>query len=1760
MANARDGTRLRPIIRLFVSSTFSDLKLERDALQQRVFPKLEQRCLRDGFQFQAIDLRWGVSSEAGLDHRTMRICFEELRRSQEVSPEPNFLILLGNRYGWRPLPEEISADEFRRLEEAAGQIGVAGQNQSPVDVLRRWYQIDENSLTPIYILQPRRRPKDDDRGGKDYTSAEAWHEVEQLLWQIINWAFPPDGLKDRFAPPPPTTGTLPCIVRFQASATEQEIWCGALSVPDASQHVLAFFREIDQPHNIGDAGQFREFFDVASGQIDPVPQAALRDLKEEIKRRLGNNAIELPPAHLCPAKDRGGPATVSTDHLDTLCGEVESRLTAVIERQIAEYWEPQQSDHVDDEPSTDRRSARELEIERDEHLRFGNERGPKETFVGREDLLKRILAYIENDLPWPLVVRGGSGSGKTALLARAFQEIPARKKPIIRFIGVTPRSSDLRSLLTSLCRELRESRGPLREPTSSNPTNDAAHPSAEIHDLIQKFRQHLQAATAEQPIVLFLDALDQLAEADNGRQLFWLPSGELPSHVKIVVSCLSDRDEGDPVGQPNAALRRRGLPAGNILNLDALALDDAKTLLFNRWLRNAGRTVNESQRRMIEEPLESAAACRQPLYLKLLFEEAKLWRSYNEPAQPGDSVSELLAQLCTRLSRPENHGESLVRCVLGYLAAARRGLSETEILEVLFADSDYKQELKEASRRTKHTLPSEPPRIPIAIWSRLRSDLAPYLTERAAPGGNVLTFYHRQLAEWVKKRSPEDADNRKPQECLAEYFKKQDCFLHSSEDISDQAGRVVGETGIANARKLDELPWQLIKIAKRLGLTGRGSAPWEDVASLLCDMRFVAAKCAAEMVDELLGDFNELTRGLGGDHRQAQLHVQSRRYAKELASFSRKTVALWKGNRITDETARLQCPVLTFAESADEANLQSPPRQSPDDMCVRSETQSTDDRARAFKRFVATHRQQLTDAPDETLSIAHNHAQSGPVVEDANALLAPSPRIWIRREPRSQPLPDRPACTQLFQSPSPGALSLDGELLLFVDSNATFRLWNLVEQLCVAHFPALGSQFEYLQLAADGTLALSVTREGAARVVEMETGGEVTAFWMPSGVTSLAFSPDGGLIVSGNYDGILRAWDASTGRLIGELKVHEGGVDSLAMMADAQVVYSGGHDKTLQMSNIFAGVRMASVGPFPSPVLGLAVTPDGRHGVSASWGNVVRLWDFAKGKSIHELHGHDEQFRCAAISCDGRVAVTASESHKTSEFPIRVWDFRSGQGLRRLTGHTAEIKSLNLSADGRLAVSSSRDGSIRIWDLEATLTAKERHHAEVNPVTPSWRDEVDDKHGHQGCCATIATTIDGRLAASGSDNFEKPSTDGRVLLWDLDSAKKLGSLNGHTGGIRSLSIGPLTDLIVATGTLYPTQAHPVSRYTMRIWSRTKKWLAREIVHPNKSWFEDVAVTPNGRYAVTISEDALLRVWRLSTGRCVSSIRSGAGKHAFPRLIKVLPDGATAVTSAGEDGKISRIEIWRCHPRLSCLGGFEMPGRVESLTSTPDGRFVLFGADDGIIRLWDVRERRQLNDMIGHDGRISGLAVTPDGTHLVSGSFDGTVRAWDLSRSGRGSQRRALTVCFCDAPVSCVSSVSAAGIFATGTSDGYVHVHTIVNRPTNMPVVTAVRFSEPEYEGPGRARSQGIFPSPAAPLTFFCPLCRTRRRVPRGIADCLSDTRESGWWARWVGRFHRVFDARPRGILNLLDGAWEESRLLDKCSECGNTLRFNPFTA
>lgn len=877
--------RHRPVIRVFVSSTFSDLKFERNALQANVWPVLERYCQQRGFQFQAIDLRWGVPTEAGLDHRTMRICFEELRRSQETSPRPNFLILLGDRYGWRPLPEEISTDEFQKLENA-----VTAESAS-LKVLKAWYPLDANAIPAVHILRSRRDSPD----GHDYTDLQKWNEVQEVLWSIINRAFPPDQLVTRFdltPVPGASLGEVPSIVRFQASATEQEIWHGALQASDSSRHVFAFVRKLQ---NLKEAvlqarsdqvRKLKDFVDLTpEGQFDLVAQNAHEALRTTLRERLGNNYCEITTtARLVPPSEQNE-LDVSTDHVDALCKEVRTKLEQVIDREIDDYQQgarpviAQQADSASSRPSTRVSVTRELELEIQEHVRFGRERAPQGGFVGRSPEIRKLQDYLAGDDRQPLVVYGPSGTGKTALLAHVALPVvtlPGESIPsgtpvtLLRFLGTTPATSAVRPLLTSLCRQLRDY-FPL-----------VAELPSDFNELTNEFHSQLARATPGRPIQLFLDALDQLDDADAGRYLGWLrlsPSQPLPEHVKLVVSCLSDADD-DPAGTPYRRLSHPQLLDKGIA-LEELSPEEAVALLFERWLKSSleqeepltdpfgrpRRTLTTDQRDVIQQHIcrPDASECRRPLYLKILFEEARLWRSFDQVPPLGDSVHALLQSLFRRLRRPDQHGR-IVQPALGYIISARYGLTENELLEILFADPGYKAHLDQFNATTGHEFPLGAKRIPIALWARFRYDLAPYLAERAAPGGTVLNFYHRQVGQFVRQWLLEDRPSASyfRQRRLARYWLRQPWWLESREQQRARM-RPPYSARPAQLRKATELPESLFamaRTAREAGLTSEAESAYRHIEKLFQRLEFLEAKNEGGLVFELPLDFRQAIENL----------------------------------------------------------------------------------------------------------------------------------------------------------------------------------------------------------------------------------------------------------------------------------------------------------------------------------------------------------------------------------------------------------------------------------------------------------------------------------------------------------------------------------------------------------------------------------------------------------------------------------------------------------------------------------------------------------------------------------------------------------------------------------------------------------------------------------------------------------------------------------------------------------------------------------
>ena len=715
--------------RVFVSSTFADLKGERNALAERVFPRLRALCEAHGCRFQAIDLRWGVSEEAALDQQTMRICLEEIARCRRVSPRPNFIVLLGNRYGWQPLPSEIPVGIYERIATATSETGR--------DLMARWYRRDSNAVPATYCLAPRTG---------EFAHEDVWTQTELALKSILR-----DGIHEQRLPQEDSR-------KLTASATEQEIVEGALRIPDAGRHVFCYIRELDSRPISDESGLYWE--------VDPEAMRRLEELKGRLAESLPDNIRRYDAGW----RDQGP----STDHLDRLCEDVYRDLSGVILSEIALI---EDVDHLDREVEVHAASGREL----------------AQDFVGRKGTLALIRSALASSRDGPLLVWGPPGCGKSSVMAVAAEQAGRDGESVVRrFIGASPGSCDPRELLEGLCRQISRLYG----------ADESVIP-ADYEGLASDLQRCLSLATHEKPLAVFIDGLDQLQLQAQTGGLRWLPN-ELPPNVGLAVS--------SGPGESLTVLRDQ-LAEARQIEVPPIGAPDGKAIL-DLWLSRSSRLLSQDQERLV---LDRLAGCPVPLYLRLAFEEARLWRSYDPPPPMGGDIPGLLTDFVGRLAKDSNHGRTLVYMTLGYLSAARNGLTEDELLDVLWLDADVRQAFVRRSPQS----PKDVDALPVAVWARLRSDLEPYLAERSADGTALIRIRHHSLSALIRTGIVPADMAVEMHLALARYFGSQ-----------RPGGESAASIGVPR-RRLSELLYQYTE----------GGA-WLEAENLLLDAEFVEAKCA----------------------------------------------------------------------------------------------------------------------------------------------------------------------------------------------------------------------------------------------------------------------------------------------------------------------------------------------------------------------------------------------------------------------------------------------------------------------------------------------------------------------------------------------------------------------------------------------------------------------------------------------------------------------------------------------------------------------------------------------------------------------------------------------------------------------------------------------------------------------------------------------------------------------------------------------------
>ncbi|CAH1790955.1 unnamed protein product [Owenia fusiformis] len=817
------------VIRVFTSSTFSDMIQERNKLMSDAYPKLKSYC-RDkyGLEFQVVDMRWGVRDEAQDDHMTSGLCIKEIKNCQDISMGPHFVMLIGQKYGYRPFPPKIDAVEFETL--LASLHTTEGTDTS---LLEEWFVRDDNIVPPVYNLRPISSILTNYHNMEDSTLRQA---DRNKWWQVF------DGLQSLLQQASDTCvkqGTIEPQQRdkYFISVTEDEVRNGLFQSPDPPSECICFIRDITDIEEHLEHKRAQKFVDLdpSAVKLDFEAQNMLSEMRDhKINELMKSENIKTfkvkwsNSGGICPDEHK--------EYLEYLNQSYYEKMCALIDNNMS-----QSSDTITKDP---------LVVEVLQHLRSCKSRC--EVFHGRGEIIEKVESYVKGTSDTLLIVHGYSGAGKTSILARSASFITswlseASPVTVLRFLGTTPQSSSVRQTLSSICRQISE----VYERDISAIPDDYSL-------LVSYFQELLNVATKENPLVLVLDSLDQLSSSHHAHGLSWLPK-QLPVNVRVIISTLPEMYNilstiQKHIMDPQAYVEVT--PLGQALSMD----------IINLWLEAANHKITEDQSKVLRDVFKK---CSLPLYMKLVFDEVCKWKSYSplDTLRLADSVQGIIHTLFDRLEL--QHGRTLVSHSLGYITASTTGLSVAELEDLLSLDDDVLDEV------FVYWLPPIR-RIPPLLWARIHNDLDSYMVLRKSGGSSVMYWYHRQFIAVATERYLSDDTTRKNLHSkMADYYMglwgggKKKPFTYTKHQMSrmalkdsqSEADRIVPvqplvfsqeadntqPTGniMYNLRKMSELPHHLYN-----------SGRFEELQKLvLFNYEWLFLKLKAKSLQDVLSDF-----------------------------------------------------------------------------------------------------------------------------------------------------------------------------------------------------------------------------------------------------------------------------------------------------------------------------------------------------------------------------------------------------------------------------------------------------------------------------------------------------------------------------------------------------------------------------------------------------------------------------------------------------------------------------------------------------------------------------------------------------------------------------------------------------------------------------------------------------------------------------------------------------------------------------------------
>jgi WD40 repeat protein len=533
------------------------------------------------------------------------------------------------------------------------------------------------------------------------------------------------------------------------------------------------------------------------------------------------------------------------------------------------------------------------------------------------------------------------------------------------------------------------------------------------------------------------------------------------------------------------------------------------------------------------------------------------------------------------------------------------------------------------------------------------------------------------------------------------------------------------------------------------------------------------------------------------------------------------------------------------------------------------------------------------------------------------------------------------------------ALTPNGLMAITAGNNAVVKIWRCPEVLEVRALMGHPSQVAGVNLSPDGRHAIAVSEDGAVSIWNVQTGDRVGNYRLPIEGDKLqyaALANDLCRMVLGFKSARIEICDTRNGDRLSSLAGHAPYLRGLAITGNGRVLISAADDWSLKVWDLGQSreIREVRLDTDQSVITALALSDDGFAAVTLAESGLLLVSNTQTGAQLHSFR--------APCSLNRPVAVSADARHTLSGSPfgsIRFWRLTGLRSVPARAGHSRGILSVAAASGESLVVTGAADGMLKVWDV--------RRGVEIAAMKAS---------GH--FVRAVAISGDGRRAVSASNES--------VQIWDWEKGVETGPSRPSVSDswVHSLAISQ-DGRRMLLGTL-----------CLEFWNADTLLRLRNI--PYDDWVWAVAISPDGRWALSGSDDRLIKVWDLIEGRVIRTLE---GHADWVHSISMTADG-TRAASYSADGVVKLWDVSKGVALNSIMVRSEGEDTRNLDPSEPEHRAkIVFRVAQSIAiaaKLFDL-----LVSPLDHNGGGNFVSLSDDGSTAFSVSGGRTITMWDLSK-------------------------------------------------------------------------------------------------------------------------------------------------------------------